>query len=89
MQLQCCWNGVVVVKAEPFYAGLVFRSNLPGECGASECSHFCRDMAGLNYSIADNARALAAEFTYEAEVARVGRELDAAWGAVGRAGAAP
>jgi len=89
VQLQCCWNGVVVVKAEPFYAGLVFRSNLPGECGASECSHFCRDMAGLNYSIADNARALAAEFTYEAEVARVGRELDAAWGAVGRAGAAP
>jgi len=44
VQLQCCWNGVVVVKAEPFYAGLVFRSNLPGECGASECSHFCRDM---------------------------------------------
>ena len=31
-------------------------------------------------TIAANARALAAEFTYEAEVARVGRELDAVWG---------
>jgi len=50
VQLQCCWNGVVVVKAEPFYAGLVFRSKLPGECGASECSHFCRDMRALNYT---------------------------------------
>ena len=50
VQLQCCWNGVVVVKAEPFYTGLVFRSDLPGECGASECSHFCSDMRALNYT---------------------------------------
>ena len=49
-QLQCCWNGIVVVAAAPFYAGLVFRSNLPGECGASECSHFCSDMRALNYT---------------------------------------
>ena len=47
VQLQCCWNGIIVVTAAPFYAGLAFLSNLPGECGASECSHFCRDMAGL------------------------------------------
>jgi len=50
VQLQCCWNGIVVVAAAPFYSGLTFRSNLPGECGASECSHFCRDMRALNYT---------------------------------------
>ena len=41
-------------------------------------------------AIAANARALAAEFTYEAEVDRVGRELDAVWGGgAARAAAAP
>jgi len=41
-------------------------------------------------TIAANARALAAEYTYEAEVARVGRELDAVWGAgAARAAAVP
>ena len=41
-------------------------------------------------AIAVNARALAAEFTYEAEVDRVGRELDAVWGVgAARAAAAP
>jgi len=49
-QLQCCWNGVVVVRAAPFYRGLSFRSNLPGECAGSECSHFCADMWALNYT---------------------------------------
>jgi len=50
VQLQCCWNGVVVVRADPFYHGLSFRSNLPGECAGSECSHFCADMWALNYT---------------------------------------
>lgn len=50
VQLQCCWNGVVVVRAAPFYRGLSFRSNLPGECAGSECSHFCADMWALNYT---------------------------------------
>ena len=41
-------------------------------------------------AIAVNARALAAEFTYEAVVDRVGRELDAVWGGgAARAAAAP
>lgn len=50
VQLQCCWNGIVVVRAAPFYRGLSFRSNLPGECAGSECSHFCADMWALNYT---------------------------------------
>ena len=49
-QLQCCWNGVVAVRAAPFYRGLSFRSNIPNECAASECSHFCADMWALNYT---------------------------------------
>jgi hypothetical protein len=41
-------------------------------------------------TIAAAARTLAADFTYEAEVARVGRELDAVWGATNAdAAAAP
>lgn len=50
VQLQCCWNGIVVVRAAPFYRGLSFRSNLPGECAGSECSHFCADMWAFNYT---------------------------------------
>jgi hypothetical protein len=39
----CCWNGLLVASAEPFYAGVRFRRGLPGECAASECSLFCKD----------------------------------------------
>ena len=41
-------------------------------------------------AIAANARVLAAEFTYENDVDRVGRELEEVWGAgAARAAAAP
>ncbi len=39
----CCWNGLLVASAEPFYEGVRFRRGLRGECAASECSLFCKD----------------------------------------------
>ena len=47
--VQCCWNGVTLVRAAPFYAGLTFRSNLPSRCIASEISHLCNDIAEMGY----------------------------------------
>ncbi len=35
---------MLVASAEPFYEGLRFRRGRPGECAASECSLFCKDM---------------------------------------------
>lgn len=45
----CCWNGLAVIKAKPFLDGLRFRSNLQGECAASECSLLCDDLHRLGY----------------------------------------
>ncbi|PWA02197.1 hypothetical protein BB558_001666 [Smittium angustum] len=46
-QVQCCWNGAVVLNAKPFYEpiNLKFRrSNIKqNECAASECSLMCND----------------------------------------------
>lgn len=39
----CCWNGLLVANAAPFYEGVRFRRGGPGECAASECSLFCKD----------------------------------------------
>ena len=39
----CCWNGMLVANAAPFYEGVRFRRGAPGECPASECSLFCKD----------------------------------------------
>ncbi|CEO95885.1 unnamed protein product (mitochondrion) [Plasmodiophora brassicae] len=39
----CCWNGMIAVKAAPFYEGIRFRSESSG-CRASECTLFCKDM---------------------------------------------
>ena len=39
----CCWNGLLVASAAPFYEGVRFRRGVPGECAASECSLFCKD----------------------------------------------
>lgn len=45
IQVQCCWNGIAVMNAEPFHKGLRFRHVVSGdECKASECSHICNDM---------------------------------------------
>ena len=40
----CCWNGLVVLNAGPFYQGLRFRSVRPGEKVVSECSNVCTDL---------------------------------------------
>jgi len=46
----CCWNGMVALSAHPFIAhGLRFRSSLPGECRASECSLLCDDFHRLGF----------------------------------------
>jgi len=42
--VQCCWNGLAVINAEPFHRGLRFRHARDGECKSSECSHFCDDL---------------------------------------------
>ncbi|KAJ9527605.1 hypothetical protein QJQ45_025877 [Haematococcus lacustris] len=56
----CCWNGPVVLNAEPFkQRGLQFRAHGPGECAASECSLMCDDFWRLGYS-----RALVDPSTY-------------------------
>ena len=56
IQVQCCWNGIAVMNAEPFHRGLRFRHIRPatgggtsGECKSSECSHLCDDLYLNNY----------------------------------------
>ena len=39
----CCWNGLLVANARPFYEGVRFRRGVDGECAASECQLFCKD----------------------------------------------
>ncbi|OZJ01781.1 hypothetical protein BZG36_05480 [Bifiguratus adelaidae] len=49
VQVQCCWNGLAVLNATPFYPpyNVHFRRNdqAHGECDASECSYICNDFA--------------------------------------------
>ncbi len=40
----CCWNGLAVLDAKPFYRGLRFRSVRPGEGVVSECTNVCTDL---------------------------------------------
>ena len=47
--VQCCWNGLLAVRAEPFYRGLTFRSNLPSECLAASENHMCTDLWHMGY----------------------------------------
>jgi len=44
-----CWNGLAILPARPFYHGLRFRSHMPGECRASECSLLSHDLHRLGY----------------------------------------
>lgn len=46
----CCWNGLAVLRAEPFYRGLRFRSSRPGTGVQSECTHLCIDLWANGYS---------------------------------------
>lgn len=39
-----------MLAAAPFEAGVRFRSHMPGECAASECTLLCEDFARLGYS---------------------------------------
>lgn len=48
--VQCCWNGVLAVKAKPLVDGLTFRSNFPNECLAASESHFCTDLWNMGYT---------------------------------------
>ncbi|KAJ2063635.1 hypothetical protein GGI17_001571 [Coemansia sp. S146] len=45
-QVQCGWNGMVVIDAKAFRGdgGVRFRRSVEGECSASECSLICNDM---------------------------------------------
>jgi hypothetical protein len=47
--VQCCWNGMAALNAEPFKRGLRFRAQIKGECRASECSLLCDDFQKLGY----------------------------------------
>ncbi|WRT70744.1 uncharacterized protein IL334_007743 [Kwoniella shivajii] len=53
IQVQSCWNGVVVMDPAPFYhpPHVKFRmARLPeGECSASECSLICNDYFNAGY----------------------------------------
>eukprot|EP00877_Chromochloris_zofingiensis_P010922 jgi/Chrzof1/6083/Cz17g09030.t1 len=49
-RVYCCWNGLVVLNAAPFKAGLRVRSHLENECAASECSLLCDDYHRLGFS---------------------------------------
>lgn len=47
----CCWNGMVVLSAQPFkQQGVHFRSHAEGECAGSECSLLCDDFHRANAS---------------------------------------
>jgi hypothetical protein len=37
LRASCCWNGLTVIKAAPFKAGLKIRSHLQGECMVGPC----------------------------------------------------
>eukprot|EP00775_Hariotina_reticulata_P009880 gene9880-10038_t len=64
----CCWNGLVVLNAEPFSRGVRFRSHITGECRASECTLMCEDFArlGYQYVVVDAG----VQVTYELPLAR-------------------
>lgn len=64
----CCWNGLLVANAEPFYEGVRFRRSTTGECAASECSLFCKDFWHANkrkFAIDPHVRVAYERDTYE------------------------
>ena len=65
----CCWNGLLVANAAPFYEGVRFRRGLQGECAASECSLFCKDFwrkGARNFAIDPHVRVAYDLETYQA-----------------------
>jgi hypothetical protein len=48
----CCWNGVIVMKAEPFATNKVrFRERKPEEVYHSECFFLCKDFWNAGYTV--------------------------------------
>ncbi|GMH35746.1 hypothetical protein BSKO_03614 [Bryopsis sp. KO-2023] len=47
--VDACWNGMVVLDAKPFFAGIRSRGHLEGECSGSECFLMCQDFIRLGY----------------------------------------
>lgn len=89
---QCCWNGVVVLNAEPFRRGLRMRTNLQGECRASECSLACNDFArlGFNKVVVDPSVLLSYTFDLAQEIITrgIGGVNISTWAQVAAAGVA-
>lgn len=50
-QVLNCWNGLVVMNAEPFYKDVEFRTMREdvADCAASECTHICNDFWANGY----------------------------------------
>ncbi|KAK9819667.1 hypothetical protein WJX72_000923 [[Myrmecia] bisecta] len=42
--VKCCWNGVLVLNAQPFHNGLRFRSRRPQDCYTCAESLLCEDL---------------------------------------------
>ncbi|KAK9813069.1 hypothetical protein WJX72_008387 [[Myrmecia] bisecta] len=42
--VKCCWNGILVLDAQPFHSGLRFRSRRPQDCYACAESLLCEDL---------------------------------------------
>ena len=64
-QAQCCWNGLVVLSAEPFKRGIQFRSHEPGECAGSECLLMCHDFFRLGYTNVTVDPGVRVAYTYD------------------------
>jgi len=89
-QVYCCWNGIAVFDARPFYEGARFRwaagldpdSPHSGECAASECSLMCKDLwhIGSGRVLLDPAVQLA--YSYRTHANRVRYFSKGAAGAV-------
>lgn len=84
-QVASCWGGMAAFRTDVFMtAGLRFRRSFPGECAASECELFCRDLVSSGrhrivlvptavsaYTLSDWRRVATQTRTYRADHARV------------------
>jgi alpha-1,3-mannosyltransferase len=49
LRMYCCWNGLALLRAQPFRQGLRLRAHQPRECPSSECSLLCDDLQRLGH----------------------------------------
>lgn len=80
MRASCCWNGLVVLAAEPFRKGVRFRMHREGECRASECTLVCEDFARLGFErvVVDAG----VQVAYDWHLAREMMAGEGVWGSV-------